>query len=151
MEIKFKYHPLVEGLKVNEDGTEVIWNGKLVKQVPINDGKNFIMKVKGKNVSRLKVVCEAWNGLADTPELIATKIDADGGGHYTNLVWRKRGQGISHKRAESFKKKYIFNSLEQVQEFISKKPDEIPMKVYCKENGVSESAVYNAQKRYGKN
>lgn len=148
--MQYKYHPIVAGLKVNEDGTSIIYNGRELKQTPINDGSSYIMRLKGSNISRLKLVCECWNGPADNPEYIAAKIDIQKGSHYTNLEWRKRGQGKSHNRAETFRKKYRFNSLKEVEEFMNAKPEEMSIAKYCETNKISETALRNALKRYGK-
>ncbi|ADX66864.1 hypothetical protein [Weeksella virosa] len=148
MDKHFRYHPIVEDLKVNEDGTEVIFKGKLVKQYPLKGTDNTIMNIKNSNVSRMKLICECWIGLADSPEFITTKIDENGGFHYTNLEWRKRGVGVYEKKIKKHGSQYKFKTKEDLLQFIANKPTDKTMTSYLKEQNVSEFAYYGAKKRF---
>ena len=148
MENKFRYHPIVEGLKVNEDGSVIMINDREVRQYPIKGTESRIVKIKNKTVSVAKLICETWNGFADSPEYVASKIDENGTMHYTNLEWRKRGQGTSHSRSNNFNRKFKFPTRKSLTEFIDSKPSSLNMKEFLKVNKISESAFYGAKKRF---
>ena len=97
--LKFKYHPLIEGLKINEDGTEIYFEGE---QLPIKMYKTGTTKaikphvyINHKLTRVIKLVCEAWIGSRPTIEHAARKKDENAGNHYTNLYWGKKGMTIS--------------------------------------------------------
>jgi|GEM_PF-2174680 len=148
MEKQFKYHPLIEGLKVNEDGSEVVYNGKIITQSTTNSGGK-IVKIKRMTISVLKLVAECWIGVADSPEYLASRIDEEKGSHYTNLEWRKRGQGVAHKRAKTFKRKNFFKSKKELEDFLTARPAEMPWYKYYQMKNVSETTVRKAKIRYG--
>lgn len=148
MESKFQYHPIVEGLKVNEDGSEIIYNGKVLKQYKIKGTNSSITRVKGMNVSVLKLVCECWNGIADSPEFIASLIDENKGSHFSNLEWRKRGEGVYKKKVKRHGTNLKFKTKEELELFIAEKPENMTFANYLKEKKVSEFAFYGAKKRY---
>lgn len=89
--MEFRYHPIVEDLKVSEDGTEIYYKGELLK-VFENDKtrKNPTLKVyfNYKTHSVAKLVCEAWNGLREHSGLFVSKINGLHNYHYTNLEWK---------------------------------------------------------------
>lgn len=65
----YRYHPEIEGLKVNEDGSEVIYCGE---SLSINQLKSTTRKdpmkyvyFNSKTCSVAKLVCESWHGMAD--------------------------------------------------------------------------------------
>lgn len=88
---EFRYHPEIEGLKVNEDGSEIILNEQKVEVVERQDKfKHIYYKNKIVGVSRL--ILECWVGIAPEPKLVAKHKDLDQSNfHYTNLEWGTRG------------------------------------------------------------
>lgn len=99
---EFRYHPLIEGLKVNEDGTEVLLNDKklLIKEFYVEETKRIRRYVYlcSRNITITRLVCECFHGLAENRGLSATLIDPEKGNHYTNIYWAKRGMKIKPVR-----------------------------------------------------
>lgn len=91
----YRYHPEIEGLKVNEDGSEVIYLGERleVKQASRSDRKNemkYVYFLK-RTHSVAKLVCECWHGMAENPRWCATRKVKENGFHYTNLYFAPCG------------------------------------------------------------
>lgn len=89
--MQYRFHPIIENLKINEDGTKVLLNGepmKIYKQKRYNRSIVFLGK---KSVSTTRLVCEAWHGAAPTGEHAARRIEENGGNHYSNVYWGKKG------------------------------------------------------------
>lgn len=91
----YRYHPEIEGLKVNEDGTEVLYYGKHLAIKPVNrksrECDTFIVKIRRRVFTVAKIVCECWNGMADNPRWCATRKVKENGFHYTNLYFAPCG------------------------------------------------------------
>jgi len=91
----YRYHPEIEGLKVNEDGSSVLCCGETLEVKEANrKERNTDLKYvyfKGRSNSVAKLVCECWNGMADNPRWCATRIEKSKGFHYTNLEWKPCG------------------------------------------------------------
>jgi hypothetical protein len=87
-----RYHPIIEGLRLNEDGTEIYFNEELLR-ITENDKtrKNPTLKVQfnGRKHSVAKLVCETWNGLREHTGLFASKIGSLSNYHYSNLEWKE--------------------------------------------------------------
>lgn len=99
MSKEFRYHPVVEGLRVNEDGTE-IWLGNRelsIKEsyIEVNKRVRRAVNFGSKHVTVSRLVCECWHGMAENGDFSATMIDETKGQHYTNLYWAKRGMLIN--------------------------------------------------------
>ena len=94
--MKTTKHPHLD-LIINEDGSEIIYKGKSLK---INEypyaGRNYTRRIvhfMSYSHSVPKLVCEAWNGMRDSPDLTVHRRDKDPeNDHYTNLYWDKRGK-----------------------------------------------------------
>jgi hypothetical protein len=99
--LKFQHHPLIDGLKVNEDGSQLIYNREPVridKQVRKNGHESLRVNFGGhKSISVLKLICEAWNGERDTNQVVC-HIGDKKNNHYTNLQW-SYGNQSAFKRA----------------------------------------------------
>ena len=88
---EFRYHPEIEGLKINEDGSEIFLNEQRVEIVERPDKFKHIY-YKNKIVSISRLILECWVGMPPEPKLIAKHKDLDQSNfHYTNLEWRTRG------------------------------------------------------------
>lgn len=91
----YKQHPLIEGLKVNQDGSKIYYKGDLVK--------GLVYKLKDRGVPTLrmnfdnksfcvaKLVCEAWHGPRPTTEYCVQRKYSYDHLHHTNLYWGKIG------------------------------------------------------------
>lgn len=92
----YKYHPEIEGLKVNEDGSKVFYGGEqlTVKKLNRKERNSDMLYVSfmGRVYSVGKLVCECWNGMAENPRWVATRKEKSNGFHYTNLIWAARGK-----------------------------------------------------------
>ncbi len=97
--MEFRYHPIVEGLKINEDGSIILYNGKELKQVIIKTGVSTKgVRFKSKTHSISKLICEAWHGLRENSEHCAIRIDGNfNNNHYTNLKWGMKGRNSTSK------------------------------------------------------
>lgn len=98
----FRYHPIIEGLKVNEDGTEVILNGEKLfiseNYIKVNKSIRKQVNVNNRTITVNRLVCECFHGLSPNRDFSATQIDDKKGYHYTNLYWAKRGMKINPVR-----------------------------------------------------
>ncbi|MDA6068671.1 hypothetical protein NJT12_03470 [Flavobacterium sp. AC] len=100
----FRYHPLIEGLRVNENGSEIYFNDVLLKPFE-NDKtrKNPTLKVNfiNKAHSVAKLICEAWNGLREHSDQRVSKINDLSDYHYSNLEWKEgssNGVGVFRQK-----------------------------------------------------
>jgi hypothetical protein len=151
--MEFRHHPVLEGLQVNEDGTEIIYLGK--KLEPKNyerKGNSIEMEVVGikyKVVTVMRLVNECWNGERENADFITKKIDYEKGNHYSNLCWSKRGVGISHNNSPEFgaKPKFTEQEFKDLKKEI--KPGETITK-FLKRKAISTKAFYTAKNKYEK-
>lgn len=99
----FRYHPEIEGLKVNEDGSSVIYLGETleVRKANRSSRNNDLQYIylKGSMYSIAKLVCECWNGMAENPRWCATRKVKANGFHYTNLFFAPCGTNPEKKNA----------------------------------------------------
>lgn len=145
-EKEFRYHPLVEGLKVNEDGTEILLNGN---PLPIRSYKNGIsVSISNKQVTTMRLVCECWHGVAENGDYIVKKIDETKDSHYSNLAWSKRGQGLSHEFAKNFCGKNRLTKEEFLEKNKSRKEGEHILE-FIKRIGMTTTNYYKYRKLYG--
>lgn len=145
-----RYHPIIEDLKVNEDGTEIIL-GKETLRIKTYGHKHTrkemqMVHINSKLVSVQKIVCEAWHGIAPTGENAARRVDELGGNHYSNLYWGKRGMtkssAVNHKAANDRRKLTA-----EVYETINKRTaNKEKLKDILKELDISHGSFY--QYRY---
>lgn len=144
--LQFRYHPIIEGLRINEDGTEIYL--KYVRlRVFVNDRNraNPTLKVNFNNRAHsvAKLVCEAWIGMSEYSTQRASKINELADNHYSNLEWKEgasNGIGI-------FKQKLSASDIDEIIEFLksNKKLKEIAS-IY----GVDISTISRIKKRYVK-
>jgi len=90
--MEYRYHPIIEGLKINEDGTEIYYNGNPL--TPFANDKNRTtptLKVNFNNKAHSvsKLVCESWNGLREHSGQRVSKINHLSNNHYSNLEWKE--------------------------------------------------------------
>lgn len=146
-----RYHPIIETLKVNEDGTEIILNGeKLVIRTthhPTQRKPTLSVHINGKRVTVQKLVCEAWHGVAPTGEHVARKVDELAGNHYSNLFWGKRGMTVSSvigSKAIEKKRKMTM----EVYEDIMARSQTKTVDAVLKELKISDSTFYKFRKKH---
>lgn len=118
--MEFRYHPIIEGLYINENGTEIYFKGVLLE--PFENDKtreNPTLKVNfiNKAHSVSKLVCETWNGLREHSGQRASKIDLKSGNHYSNLEWK---EGATNGVGD-FKQKLQLSDVEDIVELLKGK------------------------------
>lgn len=98
-ETLYAIHPLLPDLKVNEDGTEVIWRGKLLKISIRNDEryKTIIRRVNfnGRTYRVSRLVCECWHGMGEVDQKVR-KYDVTAGDHFNNLFWATQSEYVKN-------------------------------------------------------
>lgn len=90
--MEYRYHPIIEGLKINEDGTEVYYNGNLLAQFVTDKSRatpTYKVNFQNKAHSVSRLVCEAWNGLRKHSGQRVSKINQLSNNHYSNLEWKE--------------------------------------------------------------
>ncbi len=86
----YRYHPEIDGLKVNEDGSVIYRNEEEVTLKERNNGSHIskYFYFKGKQIGLAKLVLECWKGLAPEPSQRAIHINNDQTDyHHENLKW----------------------------------------------------------------
>ena len=100
----YKYHPEIEGLKVNEDGTEVLYFGDAITVGTLNRKERssdmLYVYFKNRTHSVAKLVCECWHGMAENPRWHATRRVKAKGFHYTNLFFAPCGTNPEARNAK---------------------------------------------------
>ena len=143
--MEYRYHPIIEGLKVSEDGSEIVFNGEVLPQA-VNDKsrKNPTMKVQfnNKTHSVARLVCEAWNGLSQHIGQRAAKLNPLNGNHYSNLEWREGANGV-----ENFTQKIKASDIDDILTHID---DKTPVAEIAKTYNVHRSQIYRIREKYGK-
>lgn len=147
MSNEFRYHPIIEGLKVNEDGTEIYLNNELIKQYQYSNGKMTV--VNNKTLTTMRLVCEAWHGMSENKEYVVKKVDKTKGQHYSNLQWSKRGQSINHKSSKNFSGKNLLSKEEFLELNSSRKDGEVILD-FIKHIGMTTTNYYIYNRKYGK-
>lgn len=147
--MEFKYHPLIEHLKLNENGTEILRNNIPMKIKTQPNGMRYV-HIGSRRISVIKLLCETWHGLADDGSFAARRIDETAGDHYSNLHWGKQGltlQTAGKRVYEPQPLKISEAEYKEIEAFRAAKG----ISKELKKRGHSEKAWQNAMKRYGKN
>ncbi|CAA0247824.1 conserved hypothetical protein [Tenacibaculum maritimum] len=147
----YKYHPEIEGLKVNEDGTEVFYNGEPLKVGKLKrkerESDMLYLYFQKRTFSLAKIICECWHGMAENPRWVSTRKEKAKGFHYTNLSWEKRGKNPemgSNKIKRSSLSKLSPADIESIKNRI-KKGD--VLKEIAKDYDTSEMSISRIKKR----
>lgn len=141
---KFRYHPEIEGLKVNEDGSQVLLNESPV-EIKIRKSGTHPFKFwsfKGHQIGLARLVMECWNGMPPTPKLSAKHIDGDYKNyHYSNLQWGANGGNAKNPPKLN---------PEQKEEILKKVAEGRGDSEIAREYGVSRNAIFNIRKKQPK-
>ncbi|WP_234111398.1 hypothetical protein [Chryseobacterium sp. R2A-55] len=140
---EYRYHPEIEGLKVNEDGSEVIWNENPVKIKVRDKGSerhaHRFFYFKNKQIGLAKLVLECWKGVTPDPQLMPKHIDEDHNNyHYSNLMWGPKGGN------KKFSPKL---SMTQTAEILEKLKGGQSGNSLAKEYGVTRTAIYQLRNK----
>ena len=145
--MEFRYHPIIESLKINEDGTQVYYNGNLLAQfVSDKNRKTPTLKVnfnnKAHSVSRL--VCEAWNGLRKHSGQRVSKINLLSNNHYSNLEWKEgAANGVGN-----FEQKIKPDDSDDIIELLQSNKTQVEI---AKMYNVNQCTIGRIKKKYVKN
>lgn len=143
----FRYHPIIEGLKVNEDGTEILLNGNRLniyhqKHGLTKKGRK-VVQLNQKTVTTTRLTLEAWIGVKPTGEMTARRVEEDGGDHYSNLYWGKTGSTKSNqKNNPAIAAKRIMTR--EVFDDIEKRKSNESVKDICAEYGCHSTNYYKS-------
>jgi hypothetical protein len=149
---EFRYHPILAHLKINEDGSEILMNGEILKissqKLPHTKKIRKVVFVNRKTINTIRLVCEAWHGIAPTGEHAARRTVETNGDHYSNLYWGKKGMTESNIVGHKWNNRGIrmtatlFNS-------ISDRLANEKLTIVLKELKVNASSYYYYKKKHG--
>jgi hypothetical protein len=140
----YRYHPEIEGLKVNEDGSEVLLNETpVVVRIRKSGNHPFrFITCKSKTIGMARLILECWQGMPPIPRLTAKHKDGDYGNyHYKNLEWGNIGGNPKNPS------KLPPNAEVQI---LRMSADGMRDSEIAKEFGVSRNAIHNLKKRIEK-
>ncbi len=169
MEYKeFKLKGIKEPVKVNEDGTEVYYKGKLLNQYHIKSNKHSngykCCSIKNTQYYIHRIVAEAWvPNLHPVSHKLVIHKDCDTlNNHYDNLIWGDNktvykirvkqnipGAGVSY-RDQTYRGSSKI-SYEEAIRIANRLDNGEPANAICKEYDVSEMSIIRIRKRYCKN
>lgn len=145
-----KQHPILPELKVNEDGTNIVWKGQSldVKNYKI-DRNNYPQKFvnfNGQTHTILKLICEAWNGERPEIGMVVKRRDFNPDNyHYTNLYWANRG-GTRTKLTKRIKNSKISeNDIEVIIERINAGES---LRAIAKTYNTTDMSIYRIKRHY---
>lgn len=144
--MQFRYHPIIEGLKVNEDGSELLLNGKKLSiyqhHLSHGRGSRKLVRIRKKTINTIKLVLEAWHSVSPSAEHAARRIDETKGDHYSNLHWGKKGASLSSAKIKVIITPEVIKSVEA-----RRAKGELLIDI-CKELKISDAGYRKAKKRY---
>lgn len=118
---EFRYHPEIEGLKTNENGSQVLLNEKPQEVKVRKSGKNPYRYIyyRGNVISLARLVLECWVGMPPEPKLTARFKDGNYSNyHHTNLDWGNWGGNSKYppKLTPDLEKEILQKSAEGVSD-----------------------------------
>ena len=147
--MEFRYHPIIENVKVSEDGSEILRNGEpmiIASDHPEHmRNPRKIVRFGKKNVTVIRLVCEAWHGIAPTGEHAARRVDEEKGDHYSNLFWGKKGMTLSSAKGVV---QPTVKMTPEVYANVMKRSKEESIRAILKELDISENRFYQYRKKH---
>lgn len=148
--MKFKEHPIIKNLTINENGTVIKhFNATLsIKSYTLQSGC-FVYKVNFINATHnvAKLVLEAWEGMRDNMDDHIKRHDYDckskNYNHYTNLFWGARG-GSSGKHSTGSRLSDV--NVKAVQKRLKKGGSRNTLKAIAKDYGTSDMSISRIKK-----
>jgi hypothetical protein len=144
--LQFSYHPVIDNLQVNEDGSIVKWKNR---KLPIKTYEIGVAKVLTKRVhvdckiiNLNKLIVECWHGMRPDREQCARMIDATKGTHYTNLEWAKIGGGGKEVH------RYVKIPVEELPKIEQRLNNGESLMSIAKDYGVSDMTICRIKKKY---
>ena len=141
---EYRYHPEIEGLKTNEDGSDIFLN-EIAVEIKVRKSGNHPFRYfyyKGNQIGLARLIMECWNGMPPTPKLSAKHIDGNYNNyHYTNLQWGANGGNAKNPpKLNPEQKAEVLTKIKA-----GKGDSEI-----AREYGVSRNAIFNIRKKQQK-
>lgn len=147
--MEYRYHPIIESLKISEDGSEILMNGSPVTIASDHPAHmrnpRKLVRFGKKNVTIIRLVCEAWHGISPTGEHAARRVDEAKGDHYSNLFWGKKGMTLSSAKG------VVQPTLKMTPEVYAKILEQSKtqsVKAILKEMDISENRFYQYRKKH---
>ncbi|MFE3849118.1 hypothetical protein ACFX5D_14190 [Flavobacterium sp. LB3P45] len=147
--MEFRYHPIIENLKVSEDGSIITLNAQLV--IIASDhpahmrNPRKLVRFGKKNVTVIRLVCEAWHGIAPTGEHAARRVDEAKGDHYSNLFWGKKGMTLSSAKGVV---QPTLKMTPEVYANVMNRSKKESIRAILKELDISENRFYQYRKKH---
>lgn len=149
--MEFRYHPIIENLKISEDGSEILMNGSPVTIASDHPAHmrnpRKLVRFGKKNVTIIRLVCEAWHGIAPTGEHAARRVDEEKGDHYSNLFWGKKGMTLSSAKGVV---QPTVKMTPKVYANVMKRSKKESIRAILKEMDISENRFYQYRKKHVK-
>lgn len=145
--MEYRFHPIIEGLKCNEDGTDVRMGNEIVRIKDSLTGR--YIHVNERRVTVLRLICECWHGMAIDRGMAARRIDENKGDHYSNVHWSNQGMTLAMAKRRDYSKAMELKISEREYREICEFRKEKGIFKELKRRGHSLKAWYNARKRYG--
>lgn len=143
---QFRFHPIVEGLRCNEDGTEITLNNVPLRIKSEPKGIKYV-HIGTRRVTVIRVVAECWFGMPENSDMAARRQDEDAGDHYSNLYWGKQGMTLKNAKKRDYSQ-FVKISKDEYLE-IEGYRSVGGIRKELKRRGHSLKAWQNARKRYG--
>lgn len=147
--MEYRYHPIIENLKVSEDGSIITLNGQAViiaRDHPAHmRNPRRLVRFGKKNVNVIRLVCEAWHGIAPTGEHAARRVDEEKGDHYGNLFWGKKGMTLSSAKGVV---QPTVKMTPEVYANVMNRSKKESIKAILKELDISENRFYQYRKKH---
>lgn len=147
--MEFRYHPIIENLKISEDGSEILMNGSPVTIASDHPAHmrnpRKLVRFGKKNVTIIRLVCEAWHGIAPTGEHAARRVDEEKGDHYSNLFWGKKGMTLSSAKGVV---QPTVKMTPEVYANVMNRSKKESIKAILKELDISENRFYQYRKKH---
>ncbi|OBW40836.1 hypothetical protein AB670_02787 [Chryseobacterium sp. MOF25P] len=141
---EYRYHPEINGLKVNQDGSKILLNELPVELKVRKTGKHpfkFLL-FKQHQIGLARLVLECWSGMPPECRLTAKHIDGDYTNyHYKNLQWGTNGGNAKNSPKLN---------PQQKKEVLQKIAEGIGDSAIAKEYGTSRNAIFNLRKKQEK-
>jgi hypothetical protein len=147
--MEFRYHPIIENIKVSEDGSVITLNGQpviIASDHPTHmRNPRKLVRFGKKNVTVIRLVCEAWHGIAPTGEHAARRVDEAKGDHYSNLFWGKKGMTLSSAKGVV---QPTLKMTPEVYANVMNRSKKESIRAILKELDISENRFYQYRKKH---
>lgn len=147
-----RYHPIIEGLKINEDGSEIIYLGQKLIGKKINKTKGntdtVLVNFNNYTLSVARLVCEAWHGMPENCDLNATRIEKEKGFHYTNLFWAKKGVNPNYDKIKFPRAKSSKIKEEEIPKIVKRLEEGETLSSIASDYNTSDMSISRIKKRY---